>query len=363
LTATTAVFTETDLKTTATAIIDLGLDSEIKRAEGVNGKGVVLADARMLLKIVSTFPDGLVELSCRSNNANSIVILKTGSAFCELTSLSPSEFPAPAPSPAPFAAVDSDVFLGALAFCTPAVCTDENRPTICGVNMKVRGSQIEMAATDTHMLMVRTIDVVREDGGTDITYLISSREVKHLTNLLAKRQCLVMLCHTDAYFYVQINHIGGISVHYRSLNTHGLFPSYERVLPSPDKITCAFLFPRLEVVKAAQAATVVSSLGAAFRCRFKTETIDANAVEVCRLTISARVYGIGEISRDFPISRVPNRPDRHIQIAFNSEYIRKVLAAMSGDDVIAEFTDCLGASLFKQVDGNGYALVMPMQDV
>ncbi|MFF0005814.1 DNA polymerase III subunit beta [Streptomyces tibetensis] len=128
------------------------------------GPGRVLVPGRRLLDVCRVLPDGPV--SC-ALEASRFTVEADGTRF-GLSTLPLAEYPSlPAP-PAPYGTVDATAFATAVAQVAVAAGRDDTLPLLTGVQLRLDGGEMTLAASDRYRYAVRRLEWKPQAAGGDV---------------------------------------------------------------------------------------------------------------------------------------------------------------------------------------------------
>jgi DNA polymerase-3 subunit beta len=320
----------------------LGCDSEmwVERnvACMVGDPGAVCVQARLLLDLVNSLPDGDVQLSVMEGQN---LLMQQGASEYRMLTLEPSDFPEPPdyggegelalPMGQLREAVDSVLF---------AVSADAHRPILTGVMFSYDGETLTMVATDTHRLAVRKI---KQSGiGSSITAVVPEKALKAIKSLPLGDEDTVSIRFGNGRLGVDA---GGAKVVSQLLA--GTYPNWERVVPGEFTRTWSAELDQLEEkVKRA----MILARDNANRVRFKGQDD--------QIVISARSEEKGEAKEE--VAMIANNGD--VEIAFNGRYVLDALGPIKQQGVKVEMTESSRPAVFRPADdGESYfCVIMPI---
>ncbi len=311
----------------------------------VSEEGAITVPARMLVDVVAGLPDATIEMHSEDR---AILELTCGRSEYTINGLPAEEYPA-------LPEVSGDVsfemtqagmrdLIRATIF---ASSTDETRAILTGVLVKRGEDGVQMVATDSYRLAVKTASrgsMKAESGNEQWQVIVPARALQELNRMLdpgdEETGVKVSVAEQQIRFevgpYVLISRL-----------IEGQFPNYERVIPTETERT--IVVNREDLQAAIKRAAIVARAEASklvFRAQAGVLTITAESGDVGRAheELAAQVEG------------------EEIQIAFNAEYLSDVLSVISSDTVVWELGGPLSSGLLKGSDDPDYLyVVMPMQ--
>lgn len=281
----------------------------------VEEPGAICIQARLLTDIVTSMPDGDIELSTLDAN---VVLLRQGASEYRMMSLDADDFP----EPPPFGG-EGDMKLGmgtlrkAVDSVIYAVTQEQHKAVLTGVLFTYNGRTLTLAATDTHRLAVRKIE--QEGIGSTINAVVPEKALRAIKALPIPDEAEIEIRFGERRLGVESD---GAKVISQLLE--GTYPNWERVVPTECTRVWSVEVDQLEdKVK----RIMIFARDNANRVRFKG-TGD-------QILLAARSEEKGEGKEEVPM--IANNGE--IEIAFNGKYVQDLLGAVEGPGVRIEMTE------------------------
>jgi len=320
----------------------LGCDGEMWAertvACAVAEPGAICLQARLLVDLVSSMPDGDIQL--RTIDAQGVLMTQGASEY-RMLSLDAFDFPEP-----PDFGGESELHMrmGLLRDSVDsviyAVSSDTHRQVLTGVLFNYDGQILTLVATDTHRLAVRRIE--QSGIGSEVSAVVPEKALKAIKALPIADDEEVQILFGAERLGVEAN---GAKVISQLLA--GTYPNWQRVIPSECTRSWSVESDQLlEKVK----RTMILARDNANRVRFK------GAED--QIFLSAHSEEKGEAKEEVPMVA----QNGEVEIAFNGRYVQDALAPIRGPGVRIEMTESSRAAVFRPVDDdNGYfCVIMPM---
>jgi len=300
--------------------------------------GAICLQSKLLAAIVSSMPDGDIELHTLENGG---VLLQQGASEYRMMSLDAEDFPEP-----PSFGGDGELRLQmgllrkAVDSVIYAVTPEQHKAVLTGVLFSYNGKILTLVATDTHRLAVRRID--QEGIGSSINAVVPEKALRAIKALPIPDDHDVEIKFGGGRLGVEA---GGAKVVSQLLA--GTYPNWERVVPAES--TRAWM---VEVDQLAEKVkrTMILAKDNANRVRFKGEGD--------QILLAARSEEKGEAKEE--VMMIPSNGE--VEIAFNGQYVQDALGAIEGPGVRIEMTESSRPAVFRPADDDtGYfCVIMPM---
>ncbi len=314
----------------------------------IDAEGAITIPAKLLSDVVSGLPNDKVTLTLDARTQTLNIIC--GRFETNIKGIEADEFPV-IPTVAdrsPSALFPPDVLREAIDQIAFAAATDDTRPVLTGVLMRIKGTKVTFSSADGFRLAQRTFEL--PEPASDVQDLIvPARALSELARISGDASGPVELTVTQ----------GGGQVLFHTENTDlvsrlidGRYPDIERVIPQ--SYATRTLLETQDLVKAVKLASLFASASANI-VRITLEpggdlgpgkvTISANAAEVGdnKGAIDGMVHGEGG------------------QINLNVKYLADAIAAIKTPQVALETQTAQNPAVFRPVGTEGYVhIVMPM---
>ncbi|MGI5137479.1 MULTISPECIES: DNA polymerase III subunit beta [unclassified Streptomyces] len=163
---------------------DFETAARIETAAETAADGQVLVLGRRLLDICRVLPDG--QVSCALEGTRFTV--EAGGTRFGLSTLPREEYPALPVPPEPYGSVDAAAFATAVGQVAVAAGRDDTLPALTGVQLRLDGGTMTLAASDRYRYAVRRLgwkpEAVAADGAVEA--LLPARRLHDVTRSLAR---------------------------------------------------------------------------------------------------------------------------------------------------------------------------------
>jgi len=270
------------------------------------------------------------------------LLLESEDTTTTLKGLSAEDFPVP---PALSAGVHLEAPSGeiesALQEVLFAAASDESRPEISGVFMKANKKKLDIVATDSYRLAVRTVALPQEAPET-ISVIVPARSAQELVRILHDADQVVQVDITDQ----QISWTIGETIVVSRL-IEGRYPEYEEILPTRHATSAQL--DRGECIDALKAASLFCQPG------IHDVTLQFTPGEP-----SAKITAESSQTGAYHGSIPSTTTGQGVTIVFNYRYLIDGLQSLHGDQVVFELGDSQAPALLHGT-GPGLHLIMPIR--
>ncbi len=315
----------------------------------VEEEGKVAVDARLLADFVSTLPNDQVTLS--SERGKYRVDVRSGRDHAEINGIEPDDFPVipTVGDEAQTTSVDSAELREMIAMVEFAAATDESRPVLAGVLLRLDGDSLTMAAADGFRLAVRQ-GKLNDLFSPALDVIVPAKAMRELGRLLADAS-------EPAVLYVTPNQGQLIArfgnTEFLSRLIEGSFPDYRQIVPR-DYSTRVELGRDSLLTAVKRSSYFARDNNDAIRLSIKPgeDELTPGLVEV-----SANAAERGN-SQSFVDASIVG-PE--IQVAFNARYLNDVLNVIKGGQATLGLNGANQAGVIQPTGDDGYThVIMPM---
>ena len=315
----------------------------------IEDEGAITLPARILTEFVNTLEGDKIDFSLPEGNG--ILNISSGRSKATINGIDAEEFP---PIPTVLdgirAVVNAGVLKKAISRVAFAAATEESRPLLTGVELKIEGNDFSLAAADGFRLAVQK-DKLTEPIDGNIEVIIPARTMNELNRLVSDDSEEIEVVMTPTRGQILFRS-GDIEIVSQLLQ--GNFPNYQQLLP--EEHSTRSIFDTNALQRAVRSASIFARDGSNIvRMQLVPPTEeDDNG----KALISARSEEVGD---NEDVVDAESLEGEESKIAFNSRYLMDVLAVLDKGNVVLETTTASSPGVFKPVEEDGYThVVMPM---
>jgi DNA polymerase-3 subunit beta len=319
----------------------------------VEAEGSVTVPARLLTEFVNSLGSDRIDIEMEPGSR--VLQIKSGRSQANINGTDASEFPPiPTIEDAVVAQVQPATLRTAIARVAFAAATEESRPVLTGVEVKLREGAFTMAAADGFRLAVQHGELAQSTP-EEMSVIIPARTMTELQRLLGENSDPVDIMLTPQRGQVMFRLQGGDTVELVSQLLQGTFPNYDQLIPQG--YTTRAILDLQETLRAARTASIFARDGSNI-VRMHVVPNDGEEGPGGKLLISARSEEVGDNEDVVDVAEVEGEEGK---IAFNSRYLLDVLSVLERGRVAIETTTSSSPGVFKPTDSEDYVhVVMPM---
>jgi DNA polymerase-3 subunit beta len=318
----------------------------------IEEEGSVTVPARLLNEFVNSLPNEKIELEVPSDSSVLQATCGRANAYvAHIHGTDAGEFPPiPTVDEGVAARIDPQILKSAIGRVAFAAATEESRPVLTGVEVKLSGDQFTLAAADGFRLAVQH-GPLAQPVDTEIEVIVPARTLNELSRLLGDQEEAVEVMMTPAKGQVMFRTQG---VELVSQLLQGAFPNYDQLIPQKYQTRAVFDLPTL--LRATRTAAIFARDGSNI-IRMQMEP-DGDGGGPGKAIISARSEEVGDNRGEIDAESLEGGESK---IAFNSRYLQDVLSVLERGKVALETTTPSSPGVFKPTGDDNYIhVVMPM---
>lgn len=310
--------------------------------------GAITIPAKLLADVVGGLPNDKVTLTLDARTQT--VKVECGRFVSNIKGIEADEFPTiPTISDRdPAVRMPPELLREAIDQVAFAAATDDSRPVLAGVLVRLRDQRVILAAADGFRLATRTVQL-SEPLAQSVEFIVPARALIELSRILGETEGNVGITVTP----------GGGQALFHTENTElvsrlidGKFPDFERIIPQ--QYTTRTILDTAELTKAVKLASYFAT---ASQNVVKLALAAGGQLEPGKLVISANAAEVGDNTGEID-ALVGGEGG---QIALNVKYLGDALSAIKTAQVALETQTSQSPGVFKPVGQEGYVhIIMPM---
>lgn len=303
----------------------------------INESGSIVLSGRYFQEVVRRLPGDTVSLEF--NREEQTVRILSDSANFNLLSLPSAEFPVikPLTGNTTFSIRDN-IFRDLIKKTVFACSADEARPIFTGCLLEIHGSDMIMAATNTHRLAVKR--EILDNFTGNIKIIIPAKILNELFRVMTSE---IPTNITINCTYNQIS-FAFDNVYVTSRLIEGQFPDYQRVIPP--QFATKIKINTHAFQSAVDRVSLISRSG-----DYNIIRLDFKNNQVC---ITSNNPDIGKAEETVAASI--EGPE--LDIAFNAKYVTDVLKCIAGDEFTFSFNQSLSPAALRPLEDDNFTYVV-----
>jgi DNA polymerase-3 subunit beta len=313
----------------------------------VEEEGSITVPARTILDFVNNLPNEKVHLNLDSRRQS--LNLRCESFTSDIKGVDAQEFPL-----LPTAGVGEGLALNVadlremIMQTTVAAATDDSRPVLTGVLMRLEGGRLTLAAADGFRLSVRYADLSAA-AKEPISVIIPARALGELARLIGDQDETIWMVLPSSRGQVVFRLK---DAELSSSLIDGSFPDFQSIIPR--SCSTRAVLSTAQFLKACKAADIFARQ-ASHSARITITPGPDSLPGRVQVNATAAETGAGETVMDATVE------GPGIEIAFNVKYLVDVLTVINTPNVILETTGSAAPGVIKPVGRDDFThVIMPM---
>lgn len=314
----------------------------------IEDNGAVTVPARLLSDFINNLPNDTITLTL--DERTQTIHLQCARSEANIKGIEAEEFPTipVVQSDQPTFSIDPEVFREAINQVVFSAASDDTRPVLAGVLMRLREDTVTMAASDGFRMSIKTIELPEPvHASQDI--IVPGRALSELARIIGDTDSPVEITVTPSGGQV-LFHCDNVDLVSRLVD--GKYPDFERIIPK--QYATRSVMDRNALLQSTRQASVFASGSA----NIAKVTIEAGAEwGPGRMTLSANAAEVGDNKSELE-GQVAGEGGT---IALNVKYLQEALNAMPTPQVAFETQTPQSPGVFRPVGQEGYIhVIMPM---
>ena len=315
----------------------------------IEEEGSIAVPARLLSEFVNSLPSERIDLELPAGSG--MLQVTCGRSNAHINGTDASEFPPiPTVEEGVAARINPQVFRSAIARVAFAAATEESRPILTGVEIKLEEDRFTLAAADGFRLAVQR-SALAQPVESPVEVIVPARTLNELSRVLGDGEDPIEVMMTPARGQILFRTQG---VEMVSQLLQGTFPNYDQLIPQSCQTRAVFDLQNL--LRAARSAAIFARDGSNI-IRLQMEP-NAEEGGTGKAIVSAKSESVGDNQDEVDAVLLEGGESK---IAFNSRYLQEVLAVFERGQVALETTTPSSPGVFKPTESDDYVhVVMPM---
>lgn len=307
----------------------------------VTQEGEITVPAKLAADFVANLPSGNIDLVVEGTSLS----ITESNYSSTLHGMAAADFPSiPTIDGGESVKIQSETFKDAVAQVVGAASSDETRPVLTGVVLKITDKKLKMAATDSYRLAEKVIEV--DVAAENKSVIIPAKSLQEFSKLIGTEDGVELIIGQD-----QVKFVCGDREAISRL-IEGNYPDYEQLLPNENKTS--FVVSRNELLR----ITKISSLFARDSGGSVTLSTDKSKSAI---KLSSTAAQVGDNTSSLEVEGLDNDD----QVTFNAKYLIDALQALPGESVKFGFSGKLAPCVIRPISKSKAAtdlyLIMPLR--
>lgn len=294
--------------------------------------GSIVLQAKYFPEIVRKVPMNAVEIE---SDAQLNVTIRSGSAEFKLNGHDAEEYPQlPKLHSEDSFELPADLLKNVIKETVFAVSTQETRPLLTGVNVRVQEDQLHFVATDSHRLASRQIPVSTNETALGFqNVVIPGKSLTELNKILDENQDPVEIRITNNQILFRTKHL-----YFLSRLLEGNYPDTSRLIPSESKTSLQI--DTKELLRSIDRASLLAKEN-------RNNVVKLVTQDSGQLEISSNSPEVGRVVEEVTVQEISGE---ELRISFSAKYMMDALKVIESEQVKIEFTGAMRPFLIRPTD-------------
>jgi DNA polymerase-3 subunit beta len=313
----------------------------------IEEEGAITVPARLLTDFVNTLPNDKIVMSIAPRSRQMRLVCARNEAT--IGGIDADDFPpVPAVKDGVAVALKPKELRQAIAQTVFAAATDDSRPILTGVDTKLEGAKLSLAASDGFRLSV--FDLPLDKAVSEkAEIVIPAKALSELSRLLADEEEEIAL-QTDAAKSRVLFRLSSVEMVAQLIQ--GTFPNISQLIPASSTSNARISVS--DFLREARIASVFARDGSGI---VRLVVSPGEGPVPGKVTISARAEEIGDNQGEIDAAV----EGEGVKIAFNGKYLQDVLQALDGGEISMQTSGPSSQGAFRLVGSDNYVhIIMPM---
>ncbi|MFS0559137.1 DNA polymerase III subunit beta [Terribacillus sp. 179-K 1B1 HS] len=294
--------------------------------------GSIVLQAKYFPEIVRKVPMNAVEIE---SDAQLNVTIRSGSAEFKLNGQDADEYPQlPKLHSEDSFELPADLLKNVIKETVFAVSTQETRPLLTGVNVRVQDDQLHFVATDSHRLASRQIPVSTNEAALGFqNVVIPGKSLTELNKILDENQDPVEIRITNNQILFRTKHL-----YFLSRLLEGNYPDTSRLIPTESKTSLRI--DTKELLRSIDRASLLAKEN-------RNNVVKLITQDSGQLEISSNSPEVGRVVEEVTVQEISGE---ELRISFSAKYMMDALKVIESEQVKIEFTGAMRPFLIRPTD-------------
>lgn len=312
-------------------------DKEIMNVEEY---GSIIITGKIFLDIISNIDDNKVKIEVLDDSK---IIINTSSGVFELNGINKKEYPnIKLEEKEEPIILNSNTFVELVNQTTFATSTDESRPQLTGINIRINGNELECNATDSYRLARKlvTLDKMILDP---VNIVIPSKNVQEFASIIDSDNIELHIFSNKILFKSN-------NLIFQSRLINGSYPNMANLIPKEFLLTITV--DKAQFLRRIQQVSILTS-----EREKNIVTLETNKDK--ELVLKSSSQEIGKVEQTMLIEKDDNSKD--IKISFSARYMLDALKAIDEEFITISFVGEVNPIIIKEKSNTLIQLVLPIR--
>jgi DNA polymerase-3 subunit beta len=297
------------------------------------------------LKLIEKLDEGTLTITLNDDDDNNVLKLSTDDENINVAIDNADYYPSMPKGNILKVGNFKNDFITEIKSCLNFIGIDDLRPAMKGINFQVENGEVELCATDAHTMRLVRIEGEQLTDAASLSIIINNKQCKILTNFKKLKDIELAVLMNNSITHSVINFTcQNIKVSIIGKNIDARFPNYKRILP--DTISTVLKLNKSELSKRIEKAMLYSN------------NTTKQGVFIINGNVKLNTKDIDFNKEYSTVMQHTNKTGEDLEIAFNLDYVKKLLVNCEGEFVDLKFSGTNKPALLEEA--NSTLLIMPI---
>lgn len=313
---------------------------ESKKIKNVKEKGIIIIQSKYLLDIIRKMPEDNINIEVIDGLKIKIF---TNKNQYSLNCLDPKEYPKfEIDRSKTLIKLESNILKMLISQTSFAISTQESRPLLTGINLKINGNLLEMTATDSYRLAKKTF-ILNENIKDEVNIVIPGKNLIEFDKILTENKEVEIHIFSSKILFKYDN------ILFQSNLLSGTYPNTSNLIPTD--------FELIVDVNLSEYFAAIDR--AALLTQSKEKNIVKMSINENDMHISSFSSEIGKVDEEVSIKKNNNQT---LDISFSAKYMLEALRTLKEEKIIILLNSEVKPIVIKTVkDETLIQLILPIK--
>ncbi|MCO6541888.1 MAG: DNA polymerase III subunit beta [Lactobacillus sp.] len=329
--------------------VDISVQNLIEQQDADNdltieSTGAIVLPARFFNDIIKKLPGEQFTLEIIENNQT---LITSGNSEFTLNGLDANNYPhLPEVETNDQLTISAEILHQLVSETVFSASTQENRPILTGLHLKISGNELLAVATDSHRLAQRKVTITNQNQN-EYDLVIPAKSLTELVRSFSDRDQDVKISISENQILFEFSN----TLFYSRL-LEGNYPATDRLIPNES--TTQLEFDAKSLLASVERASLLAHASRNNVVRLVIEVATKKAI----------IYGNSpEVGTVEEVLQPTNISGEDLEISFNPDYLKDALRAFGDTKIQLEFTAALHPFTLKSISNaeNFIQLITPVR--
>lgn len=307
--------------------VDLSIQIFIAQSDSdneltIDSPGAIVLPARFFIEIIKKLPENQFTFEILNNNQ---VLITSGISKFTINGLDAADYPhLPEVETSDQLKITAEILKQLVSETVFAASTQETRPILTGLHLKIKAEQLLAVATDSHRLAQRVVAITNPNQN-EFDLVVPAKSLMELVRCFTENETEVTISISENQILFEF----GQTLFYSRL-LEGNYPGTDRLIPQES--TTQLEFEAKNLLESVERASLLSHASRNNVVRLEIDTANN------KVTLTGNSPEVGTVAETMQPQAIKGD---NLDISFNPDYLKDALNAFGETPISLEFTSAL----------------------